>query len=161
LPVEEFHHIEIPVAFNSVFIQVNNGRTDKTLERFATWKCCFGVSPSFIFSIHLFDNFHRSNRFPISLRKSTIITDVKHKQLNSIYGLMKSHNDSIKADYGLQIYTLVKGTPYIFPYQAKADFPLARKLQQERYCRKITVDNDRARVFLDLPVPVRIPAGPG
>jgi hypothetical protein len=61
----------------------------------------------------------------MSLWKSTIITDVKHKQLNLIYGLMRSHNDSIKADYGLQIYTLFKGTPYIFLHQAKADFPLA------------------------------------
>jgi len=30
-----------------------------------------------------------------------------------------SHDDSTKSDYGLQIYTIVKGTPYIFTYQAK------------------------------------------
>ena len=30
-----------------------------------------------------------------------------------------SHEDSTKSDYGLQAYTIVKGTPYIFTYQAK------------------------------------------
>lgn len=29
------------------------------------------------------------------------------------------HEDSTKTDYGLQVYTIVKGTPYIFTYQAK------------------------------------------
>lgn len=30
-----------------------------------------------------------------------------------------THDDSIRVDYGLQVYTLVKGTPYIFTYQAQ------------------------------------------
>jgi len=30
-----------------------------------------------------------------------------------------SHEDSTKTDYGLQAYTIIKGTPYIFTYQAK------------------------------------------
>jgi hypothetical protein len=62
-----------------------------------------------------------------------------------------SHEDSTKTDYGLQVYTIVKGTPYIFTYQAKDLTPT-----DETYTANLDEAQDMIKSVSITPVTVTI-----